>query len=234
MRSKAHLPLPALLALVAACQSSPAGTASGDGTLRVGFLIVDGVYNSELMAPYDVFHHTIFHTDPAMEVFTVAPSAAPVRTFEGLEIVPHYTFASAPPIDILVVSSTENSMSSDLEDERLIGWVREAGTRADWVLSTCDGAFVVAEAGLLDGLESTTFPGDVDAFQERYPLLACRADVIFVHDGKAITSAGGARSYDPALYLCELLYGADVARGIARGMVIDWDLDAVPHIVVEP
>jgi transcriptional regulator GlxA family with amidase domain len=58
-------------------------------------------------------------------------------------------------------------------------------------------------------------------------------DVWFVHDGKYITSAGGARSFEAALYLCEHLYGAEIARRLARGLVIDWDLGGVPHLVVE-
>ena len=63
-----------------------------DRTLRVGFLIVDGVYNSELMAPYDIFHHTVFHTEPGMEVFTVSPDGEPRDDFEGLAIEAHYSF----------------------------------------------------------------------------------------------------------------------------------------------
>lgn len=78
--------------------------------LRVGFLIVDGVYNSELVAPYDIFHHTVFHTDPAMELFAVSPDGKPVTTFEGLEIGAHYGFVDAPEIDVLVVPSAEHSM----------------------------------------------------------------------------------------------------------------------------
>ena len=90
--------------------------------LQVGFLIVDGVYNSELMAPYDIFQHTIFHTEPGMEVFTVSPDGEDVTSFEGLRIGAHYSLADAPPIDVLVVPSAEHSMDSDLEnraDDRL-------------------------------------------------------------------------------------------------------------------
>jgi transcriptional regulator GlxA family with amidase domain len=100
-------------------------------------------------------------------------------------------------------------------------------------VSLCDGAFGLAAAGLLDGLESTTFPGDVEAYRARFPQQVVHAGVSFVHDGRAITSAGGAKSYDPAMYLCEMLYGVDVARGIGRGMVIDWDVAQVQHVVVE-
>jgi transcriptional regulator GlxA family with amidase domain len=53
-----------------------------------------------------------------------------------------------------------------------------------------------------------------------------------VHDGKYITSVGGAKSFEAALYLCEYLYGAEIARRLAKGLVIDWDLAEVPHLIV--
>ena len=66
-------------------------------------------------------------------------------------------------------------------------------------MSLCDGAFVLAKAGLLDGKTCTTFPGDIAALRERYPKANVIDGLSFVVDGKLITSAGGARSYDPAL-----------------------------------
>ena len=223
-----------LLPLAAAgCRSAPPGTPHPDGSrpLHVGFVVTEGVYNSELMAPWDMFHHVQFHHEPSMRVFSVAPSMELVRTFEDILIQPDYTFGTAPAIDVLVVPSAENSMGSDLEDAAMMGFVRERGLEASWLMSLCDGAFVLAAAGLLDGLECTTFPGDLDAFREMFPELDAHGGVSFVHDGRAITGAGGAKSYDPALYLIELLYGARVARGVGRGMVIDWELDEVAHRV---
>ncbi len=203
-----------------------------DAGLTVGILIVDGVYNTELTAPMDMFHHTVFHTEPGMRVFTVGRDRSPIWTFEGLSIVPHFGFDDAPPIDVLVVPSAEHSMDSDLQDARLMAWVAETGAHADWVLSLCDGAFVLAAAGLLDGRRSTTFPSDIPRYREMFPELDVVEGVSFVHDGKAITSAGGAKSFDPALYLIELLYGGPAAAGVAGGLVIDWDADAIEHVVV--
>ena len=193
-----------------------------DRPLRAAFLVVDGVYNSELMAPYDVLQHTVFHVEPGIEPFVVSPDGQPVRTFEGITIVPHHGFDDAPAFDILVVPSAEHSMGTDLEDARLIGWVREFGGRASFVVSACDGAFVLAAAGLLDGREATTFPSDQDAFAARFAEITLRREPSFVHDGPAITSHGGARSYDPAMYLVDHLYGEEVAAGVGRGLLIPW------------
>jgi len=217
--------LPILLAV--GSRASPA-----EPPLRtVGFLVVPGVYNSELMAPYDVLDHVRFRTKDAPRVFTVAPKAGPLRTFEGLTLTPHYTFADAPAIDLLVVPSAEHSMEKDLEDAALMAWVRDTGRKAKLVLSLCDGAFVLAKAGLLDGLEATTFPGDQDRFAKMFPGVKLQRGVIFVHDGKAVTSVGGARSYDPAMYLVERLYGEDARARIGEGLVLEWSRSAVKHRV---
>ncbi|HEX9637869.1 MAG TPA: DJ-1/PfpI family protein [Acidobacteriota bacterium] len=201
-----------------------------DRPLRtIGFLVLPGVYNSELMAPYDVFDHLRFRIEDAPQVFTVAPAPGAIRTFEGLHLLPHYTFENAPPIDLLVVPSAEHNMDSDLENANLIGWVRRTGARARLLLSLCDGAFLLAQAGLLDELEATTFPGDQDRFAQMFPRVQLQRGISFVHDGKAVTSVGGAKSYDAALYLVEQLYGRAAAERIATGLVIDWKLSALKY-----
>ena len=226
-----------LIGLLNGC-SGPAGEDKKAGPvqlperrLQAAFVIVNGVYNSELVAPMDVLHHTVFHTDNGIEVFTVGPDKHPIRTFEGLTITPDYGFDSdsIPPVDILIVPSAEFSMTTDLDNEQLISFVKTRGNTALYIMSLCDGAFVLAKAGLLDGLECTTFPSDIEPFRKAFPQLSVHEEVSFIHDGKAITSAGGAKSYDPAMYLVEYLYGKDVATGIGSGLVIDWDVSTVRH-----
>ena len=77
--------------------------------------------------------------------------------------------------------------------------------------------------------------GSVELWRERpmFPKLEVMEDVLFVHDGNAITSAGGAKSFEAALYLCELLYGPEVARSLAGGLVIDWKLKKVSRHITK-
>ena len=201
--------------------------------LNVAFLMVDGVYNSELIAPFDIFQHTIFHTEPGMKVFTIAPSMDPVRTFEGLRLLPDYSFMNNdyPEIDVLIVPSAEHSMDTDLENTDLINFVSETGKKADYVVSLCDGAFVLAKAGLVDGKESTTFPSDIARYKETFPQLKVHEGVSFVHDDNVLTSAGGAKSYDVSLYLVHLLYGKKTAIGVGKGLVIDWKLSDYKYVI---
>ncbi|MBT8253250.1 MAG: DJ-1/PfpI family protein [Flavobacteriaceae bacterium] len=203
---------------------------------NVGFLIMDGVYNTELTAPYDIFQHTVFRQNiKAMNVFTVANTKDPITTFEGMRILPDFNYLEddLPTIDVLVVPSAEHHLDTDLEDEAMIDFVKKVDENAKFITSHCDGAFVLAKAGLLDGKVSTTFPSDIDKMKAMFPDLDIRKDVLFVHDGKYITSAGGARSFEAALYLCEYLYGKEISQSLAGGLVIDWNLQNVAHIVID-
>jgi transcriptional regulator GlxA family with amidase domain len=203
---------------------------------NVGFLIMDGVYNTELTAPYDIFQHTIFRENiKAMNVFTVANTDEAVTTFEGMRILPDFNYLtdSLPKIDILVVPSAEHHLDTDLEDTKMISFVQNVAKDAQFVTSHCDGAFVLAKAGLLNDVVSTTFPSDITKMRTMFPKLDIRDSTLFVHDGKFITSAGGAKSFEAALYLCEYLYGKEIAKSLAKGLVIDWTLEGYPHTIID-
>jgi transcriptional regulator GlxA family with amidase domain len=215
-------------------ETTPTKPELNPNNYNVAFLIIDGVFNTELTAPYDIFHHTIFRENiKAMNVFTVSNQSTSVKTFEGLNILPDYNFLtdSLPNIDILVVPSAEHNLDADLENKELLNFVKQTSKNALYVTSHCDGAFVLAKSGILNRIESTTFPGDIDAYKKMFPELIIHDSLLFVHDGKFITSAGGAKSFEASLYLCELLYGKKVADELAKGLVIDWELDSVPHLI---
>lgn len=202
---------------------------------NVGFLIMDGVFNTELTAPYDIFQHTIFREGiKSMNTFLVANTLDPITSFEGIRMLPDYNYLEEdlPKIDILVVPSAEHHLDTDLEDAAMINFVKKAAEDALYVTSHCDGAFVLAKAGLLDEVASTTFPSDIDAYKKMFPRLDVRKDVLFVHDDKYITSAGGAKSFEAALYLSEVLYGKEIAKSLSIGLVIDWNLESVPYIKI--
>lgn len=202
---------------------------------QVGFLIMDGVYNTELTAPFDIFQHTIFRDSiKSMNTFLIAKSMDVVTSFEGIRILPDYSYHDEyPKIDILVVPSAEHHLDTDLEDKAMLEFIKKTSTHAEYVTSHCDGAFVLAKAGLLDEVASTTFPSDIPAYKKMFPQLDVRDSTLFVHDGKFITSAGGAKSFEASLYLAEVLYGKKIAKRLAKGLVIDWNLEDIPHTIVK-
>lgn len=201
---------------------------------NVAFLIMDGTFNTEFTAPYDIFQHTKYREGiKAMNTFTVANTLKPITTFEGLRILPDFNYLgdSIPPIDILVIPSAEHHLDTDLKDTAMLNFVKRVDKNALFMTSHCDGAFVLAKAGLLDKVTSTTFPSDIAKYKQMFPHLKVKDSVLFVHDGKYITSAGGAKSFEASLYLCEYLYGKEVTKSLAKGLVIDWDLTLFPKSI---
>ena len=203
---------------------------------NVAFLIMDGTFNTEFTAPFDIFQHTKFREGiKAMNTFTVANTLKPITTFEGVRILPDfdYTKDDLPNIDILVVPSAEHSMGKDLKDTTMLSFIKKIDKTSLYMTSHCDGAFLLAKSGILDSVASTTFPSDVENYKKMFPSLDVKDNVLFVHDGKYITSAGGAKSFEAALYLCEILYGKKITESLAKGLVIDWNLEQVPHLTVQ-
>ncbi|MFQ5706079.1 MAG: DJ-1/PfpI family protein [bacterium] len=201
--------------------------------LNAGFVCVDKVYNSELMAPYDVLQHSYYRDSTNyIRCFIVTPDGKPFTTFEGIRMVPDFSFKDVPPIDILVIPSTGTSMTADLQNAELMRWLKRAISRASYVITVCDGAFPLAATGAVDGRTVTTFPADRKRLSEMFPRVSVRFDANFVADGRFITSVGGARSYEPALFLVEKLYSKEHALRTAKGLVLDWDLHKIPHVIV--
>jgi transcriptional regulator GlxA family with amidase domain len=224
----APAPMPSPAPPLASGSPAPMGTPAAPGALpqgpklTAGILVLDGVYNTELAAPFDVLQHTKYHVQPGVQVFTVSPDGQAVTTFEGLKLTPDYAFANAPAIDILVVPSGGGSMDRDLQDAPVIDWLRKTGGQARNILSFCDASFLLAKAGLLDGQPATTFPDDYGRFSQMFPNVDLRINVSYVDAGKVITSQGGARSFEATLQLVDRVYGHAVAEQIGKGLLVAW------------
>lgn len=204
-----------------------------DARIRTAaFVVAEGVYNSELFAPYDVLHHTVYRDSlDYIAPYIVNASGEAFVTFEGVRVEPHFSFAEAPKPDIVVVPSTEGSMDRDLRDTAYMGYLRRSIAKAEWVLTVCDGAFPLAETGALNGRVATTFPGDRAAFAKTYPEVDVRSDRRLVVDGKYITSVGGGMSYEPAFWLVEHLWDSTRVSGNARGLVWPWSMRDTAFLV---
>jgi transcriptional regulator GlxA family with amidase domain len=125
----------------------------------------------------------------------------------------------ADPPDTLVVAGGQGARAA-VADRELIAWLREAAPRVRRLASVCTGAFLLAEAGLLDGRRATTHWRACAALARDYPRVRVDPDPIFVRDGNVYTSAGVTSGMDLALALVEEDHGREVALGVARGLVL--------------
>ncbi|HMV67547.1 MAG TPA: DJ-1/PfpI family protein [Myxococcota bacterium] len=185
-------------------------------TKNVAILIMDGLFVTEAVAPYDVYAHA----GESLHVYFVAATRAPIVGHYGERLAPHYTFADAPQADVLVIPSGDASMDADLQDQEMLAWVAEQAAGADYVTSNCWGAFTLAAAGLLDGRSATTFPGYFDELRGAFSSIGeVVEDARIVRDGHVITSNGGLAAYESALYVVQELFGPTAGDIIAGGLV---------------
>ena len=149
----------------------------------------------------------------------------PITTAMGMTVIPAFTFDRAPKADVLVVPG--GGVDPHLDNPAYLRWLRESAKDAEVVLSVCNGAFFLAKAGLLDGLEATTFAGLIDELKTRRAEDESRvATSRFVDNGKIVTAAGLSSGIDGALHVIEKLYGKGAAQVTAVGMEYDWRPDS--------
>ena len=110
-------------------------------------------------------------------------------------------------------------MTADPKNRRVVDWIKKTARTAKFVTSHCEGAFLLAAAGLLDNKNATTFHTDTESLQKGYPTCRVQNGQRIVIDGNLITSAGGLASYEAALYVVEQLFGKDQAATVATALV---------------
>ena len=158
--------------------------------------------------------------DQRYQIEVVAPTVGALRTWSGLGLVADRDLAHATrPIDTLIVAGGPGVQDA-LRNRALVGWIRRTARRARRVASVCTGAFLLAEAGLLDGRRATTHWSACDELARRHPRVRVEKDPIFVREGAVSTSAGVTAGIDLALDLVDEDLGRGIALEVARWLVL--------------
>ncbi|MFD4507939.1 GlxA family transcriptional regulator [Streptomyces sp. NPDC058457] len=185
---------------------------------RVGFVVFDGVTMLDVSGPSEVLHQAGRLADP-YELVLVSPAGGTVTTSAGLALTGTVRAADAGPVDTVLVAGGDRLAERPIEDG-LLATARDLTGRARRVASVCTGAFVLGELGLLDDRRATTHWRHAATFARRYPRVRVEPDAIHIRDGRYVTSAGISAGIDLTLALVEDDHGADVARDIARELVV--------------
>ncbi|CAL9277921.1 HTH-type transcriptional regulator CdhR [Streptomyces sp. SudanB5_2050] len=184
----------------------------------VGILVFDGMKMLDLSGPAEVFAEAN-RFGARYRLGVVSPDGAPVRSSIGLLVPAEADARSAGAPDTLVVVGGDALPGSPV-DPRLIDAAKALAARAGRVASVCTGAFVLGAAGLLEGRRATTHWQHTTALARRCPSTRVEPDAIFVKDGATYTSAGVTAGIDLALALLEEDHGPDLARKVARSLVV--------------
>lgn len=186
--------------------------------IRVAVLAYDGVSLFHLSVPGLVFGAELPPAGMSVyDVVHVSETPGRIRTSQGIAIDVPTGLGAFADADILIVpawSDPEVAASA-----KLVAAVQAAHARGAQVVGLCLGAFVLGDAGLLDGRQSTTHWAARDVFSRRFPYADFRPDVLYVDDGNIVTSAGTAAAIDCCLNIVRQRDGADVANRVARMLV---------------
>lgn len=153
-------------------------------------------------------------------IFFVAESMDLVKARGNMLVQPHYSIDNHPPIDhLIVVGGVHNN---ELTKINVIDWIREVDEHSISTNSICTGVFLLAQAGLLDGLTVTTHWEDIKDLQTHYPSLQVINNKRWVQSEKFITSGGISAGIDMSLYLLSTLTTQQLAEQTARQMEYHW------------
>lgn len=190
---------------------------SAPGTVAV--VAFDGISPFHLSVPCLVFGED--RTAEGMHRYRVlvcGVEAGPLRTSAGFSIDVRHGLRALQHAQTIVVPSWRDDLAP--VPPALLAALRAAHRRGARVVGLCLGAFVLAEAGLLDGRAATTHWALAAEFARRYPQVQLKPEVLYVEDGPVLTSAGTAAGIDCCLHLLRQQHGAEAANSAARRMVV--------------
>ena len=188
-------------------------------TETVAVVAFDGISPFHLSVPCMVFGEDRTEAGaPRFRVQVCAPEPGELRTNAGFSLVVPHGLEAIRRARIVVVPSWRDDCSA--APPELVRALQAAHRRGATVMGLCLGAFVLAEAGLLDGRPATTHWKLAPAFARQYPKVKLQPEVLYVEDGNVLTSAGTAAGIDCCLHLLRGLAGAEVAARVARRMVV--------------
>lgn len=190
---------------------------------RVVVIASDGVVPFELGIPARIFHAATDADDrPLYDVLTCAPGGGAVSTAQDFTIQVRHGLEALHDADTVIVPPSYPHPAvptARAVDERVVQALRDLRPDAR-VASICTGSFALAAAGLLDGRRATTHWRESETLQRAFPRVVVDADVLFVDEGRVLTSAGVAAGVDLCLHLVRRDHGAAVANRVARRCVV--------------
>ena len=191
---------------------------------NVAVLALDGITPFELGVVCEVFgiDRTVDGL-PGFDFAVCSPGGLPLRTGAGFSLHPDHDLDRLADADLIAVTPSSYTDACGLPGpapEEALAALRSAVDRGARVLSLCSGAFVLGQAGLLDGRNCTTHWRHTNDLAAQFPKACIDADVLYVEDGPVITSAGTASGMDACLHLVRQEFGVQVATALARRMVV--------------
>lgn len=203
---------------------------------KVAIFIFDEVEVLDFTGPFEIFGVAGKQSggEGHFEVFTVAEKSS-ISARNNLVVAPTYTFENCPTPDILLIPGGGGFRKAgdgsqgipfgsrrEMNNEKLLTWVREMNEKVELLLSVCTGSLILAKAGLLEGLSATTHFKAVEQMREVAPNTTLFPEKRWIDNGRIILSAGVSAGIDMSLYVVSKLHGKEVADATATYIQYDY------------
>ena len=190
-------------------------------TKHIGILLFPDVEELDAIGPWEVLSYwSRTFPEDGYAVSCLSRSGGLVECAKGLVVQAHYSYADAPPLEVLLYPGGQGTRPQ-LHDDAQLDWVRRQRVDVPLMTSVCTGSLVYAAAGLLSGRRATTHWSSLDRLAELDATIVVQPQERFVDDGDVITSAGISAGIDMALHLIVRLAGTDRAREVRRAIQYD-------------
>jgi transcriptional regulator GlxA family with amidase domain len=189
---------------------------------RIAVLALPGVQLLDVSGPLDVFAEANLQAgQAAYELSVIATEPGPILSSSGVRLMPDRIIGQDADerADTLLVAGCPHADRMDFDAE-LIAWLRAYAPQTRRFGSVCSGAFLLAAAGLLDGVRVTTHWAMAETLAARYPGVALDEDALYVRDGRVRTAAGVTAGLDLAIALVEEDLGREIAMRVASQLVM--------------
>ena len=200
-----------------------------DRPLVVGVVLFPGFELLDVFGPLEV----LGFLQDAFGIVLVGPTSGPVASNQGPRSVADRGLDDAPPLDMLLVPGGLGTRR-EVENARLLGWLRERSADATYVTSVCTGAALLARAGILDGRRATSNKRAWDWVVSQGPNVHWVRRARWVEDGKLWTSSGVSAGIDMTLALVASRLGVEIAEELAWRIEHAWHRDASRDPFADP
>jgi transcriptional regulator GlxA family with amidase domain len=190
--------------------------------MRVAMVVFDGVQALDVAGPLDVFAeaNTFLPEHQRYQVVLLGNEAGSVSCSNGMQLtIPHGYADFDTPFDLLLIAGGPQ-LPNAAPSPGFLTWLRAQANGTARFGSVCNGAFVLAHAGLLDGKEVTTHWADASRLADEFPQARVQPDRIFMRDGRLFTSAGVTAGIDLCLSLVAEDWGHELAVRVAKRLVV--------------
>lgn len=201
--------------------------------LNIGIYVYENAEVLDFSGPFEVFStaNRLNHESHKFDVFLIAEANLEIQARGGFCVKAKYNIHNHPLLDVLIVVGGVHT--EEIKKTHIIQWLKKQGQSVPIMASVCTGAFLLAQAGLLNHCQATTHWSDIDELRQTYPNIQIVENVRWVDNDNTITSGGISAGIDMSLHLVSKFCSQQLALSTAKQMEFQWTNTGLQYVTEE-